>query len=161
MEVHPVNRFASAEEMRAELSRGLTDHPAVAAPAPPPAGATKDGRVPQSPSQPVSGSREQARAAQAAPPPAELPPAAKRANTLGVVSLVLGIVSLSSLICYGAGALVGIAALITGLASRRQLKRNPESRKGARMALAGIVMGIISIVAAVCFLGILVLGSLE
>ena len=161
MEVHPVNRFASAEEMRSELSRGLAGRPAVAAPTPAPARAARDRGVPQSPPKPILDPSEQARGAKAAPPLAELPPAVKRASTLTVVSLVLGIVSLASLMCYGVGGLVGIAALVTGVLSRRHLKGSPESRKGARMALAGIVTGIISIVAAVCFLGILVLGAVE
>jgi serine/threonine protein kinase len=161
MEVHPGNRFGSANEMRAELARGLARPSIATAPgSPAPAVASVQSTGPQVAPQPVASAAEQPFAAQPAPEIAQPSPADRRANTLAITSLVLGILSLSLLLCYFSGGLFGIAALVTGLASRRRFAGGPGSRKRARMALAGLVMGIMSIVISVGALGILGLAAL-
>jgi hypothetical protein len=64
-----------------------------------------------------------------------------RTNGLAITSLVLGIVSLPLLSCYGAGIPFGIAAVITGLISRNQIKASNGMQSGEGMALAGIITG--------------------
>ena len=164
MEVHPGNRFSSATGMRAELAKGLvrparpTGPGRVVPEAAPPARAMpsmSEGGRPTGVGQRVA---TPARESTLEPsPPSD---AGRRARALAIVSLVLGVVSLPGLICYGLGGLVGIAALIVGLRSRRQLEEESGSRKHARLAMAGIVMGVVSLVIALGVLGILGLGAL-
>ena len=67
-------------------------------------------------------------------------------NGLAIASLILGVTSL-----VGMGALTGIAAIITGVMSRK----NPHRKE---MGLAGIIMG--SIATALSFLVLLLFGLL-
>jgi Domain of unknown function (DUF4190) len=62
-------------------------------------------------------------------------------NGLAITSLVLSFLAVPSFFCYGAGALFGIAALITGLIARRQIKTSGNAQKGDGMALAGMIIG--------------------
>ena len=79
------------------------------------------------------------------PPPAGGTPK----NTLGLVSLILGIVSFLCL--YGIG---GLAAVILGLMQRSKIKKNPNEYSGGGMAMAGIILGILNIIV---FLGFMIL----
>lgn len=82
------------------------------------------------------------------PPPApdagwqqNTPPVARVAGqnqTLAIISLVLGIISL--LFCAG---LTGPPALITGMIARKKANNNPSEYGGAGVALAGIITGIL------------------
>jgi hypothetical protein len=54
---------------------------------------------------------------------------------------VLGIVSIPLTFCYGMGVLFGIAAFVTGLIGRRQIKDSAGTQSGDGMALAGMIMG--------------------
>lgn len=62
-------------------------------------------------------------------------------NTLAVVSLVCGILS----ICL-CGIFTGIPAIITGFMAKNNVDANPELYGGRGMALAGMIMGFVSIV---------------
>jgi hypothetical protein len=64
-----------------------------------------------------------------------------KTNGLSITSLVLGIVSLPLSFCYGAGALFGMAALVTGFIARRQIKESGGVQEGNGMALAGMITG--------------------
>jgi hypothetical protein len=64
-----------------------------------------------------------------------------KTNGLATTSLVLGIVSIPLTFCYGTGILFGIAAFITGLIARRQIKESAGTQSGDGMALAGMIMG--------------------
>ena len=64
-----------------------------------------------------------------------------KTNSLAITSLVLGIVSIPLTFCYGTGILFGIAAFITGLIGRRQIKESAGAQSGDGMALAGMIMG--------------------
>ena len=66
---------------------------------------------------------------------------AGRTNSLAIVSLILGVVSIPMLFCYGGGIPFGIAALITGLIARRQIKESGGAQNGEGMALAGTILG--------------------
>lgn len=62
-------------------------------------------------------------------------------NTLAIVSLVSGILSLTC-----CGALTGIIALITGYMAKNNADQNPAEYGGRGLALAGMIMGAISLV---------------
>ncbi len=75
-------------------------------------------------------------------------------KTLAIVSLVCGILSLTC-----CGAVTGIAALITGYMAKNNVEGNPEQYGGRGMALAGMIMGGISIVLTVLWLVFVVIGG--
>ncbi|MEX0835750.1 MAG: DUF4190 domain-containing protein [Nitriliruptor sp.] len=68
-------------------------------------------------------------------------------------SLVLGILSLPLLIVFGLGALLGIAAIVTGIIAVRRTSRGEASGRG--LAIGGIVTGAIS-----TLLGVLIVIAL-
>jgi hypothetical protein len=72
------------------------------------------------------------------------PPAAGTGqnNTLSIISLVLGILSIP---CCGF-VIFGIAAAVTGFLAKKKADQNPELYGGRGMALAGMIIGIITAV---------------
>ncbi|WNG89999.1 DUF4190 domain-containing protein [Mycobacterium sp. ITM-2016-00317] len=82
------------------------------------------------------------------PPP---PPAAPK-NGLGTAALVLAIVGL--LLCWTVvgGVLLGIAGIVLGFLARTRVKRGEATNAG--VALAGIVLGAVSIVASLVIVAI-------
>ena len=78
---------------------------------------------------------------------------------LTVISFCIGIapIPLTGLVCYPASAVLGIAALATGLASLRQIRASGE--KGRTLALFGACVGGLTMLAGLCILaaGILLL----
>jgi len=103
-------------------------------------------------------------------PPTPLPPSQPEAtppgrpanNTLAIVSMVLGILGLLSLcltaatsflpiagaVCGCFSALFGLAALITGILARNQIKATGQ--RGGGFAMAGLVIGAILLVLVIC-----------
>jgi hypothetical protein len=75
-------------------------------------------------------------------------------KTLAIVSLVCGILSLTC-----CGAVTGIAALITGYMAKNNVENNPQQYGGRGFALAGMIMGGISIVLTVLWLVFVVIGG--
>lgn len=65
-------------------------------------------------------------------------------NGSAITSLVTGIISIVFGGCYGAGLAFAIAALVTGIIARRQIKEH-EPMQGSGMAVAGIVTGSVGI----------------
>jgi len=63
-----------------------------------------------------------------------------RTDTQAVVSIVLGILSLPSLVFPPGGAL-GIAAIVVGVMARHRITRSEGRLKGQRIAIAGIILG--------------------
>ena len=74
-------------------------------------------------------------------------------NTLALVSMILGIVSAPLAVCYGCGIVFAIAAIITGLIARSQIKQSGGRQSGDGMALAGLILGGIVI-------GLVIIGGL-
>lgn len=73
------------------------------------------------------------------------------------ISLVLGIFSILTCICYGViGLPLGIAALVLGTKALNLNKENPEDYKGAGNANAGKILGIVGIILNLAFLLIIV-----
>ncbi len=83
-----------------------------------------------------------------APPPMPAPSALKKSSGLGTASLVLGI--LSVLTCL----LTGIPAIITGHIARHRVKKHPEFYGGQGRALAGLILGYLSIPMTVIWLAV-------
>ncbi|HXG82400.1 MAG TPA: DUF4190 domain-containing protein [Pyrinomonadaceae bacterium] len=76
-------------------------------------------------------------------------------KTLAVVSLVCGILSLTC-----CGPFTGIAALITGFMAKNNVDANPQQYDGRGLAIAGMIMGGISLVLTVLWVIFAGLGSI-
>ncbi|WP_137147418.1 DUF4190 domain-containing protein [Mycolicibacterium sp. CR10] len=89
------------------------------------------------------------------PPPGGYPPPVQSApkNGLGVASLVVAIISLFSV--FG-GVVLGVVAVILGYMGRGRAKRGEATNGG--IAMAGIVLGFLSIIVSVAAIGIMVWG---
>ncbi len=91
------------------------------------------------------------------PPPAYLPPAAATPSMptsgMAIASLVLGIGGLTVLPLLGS-----ILAIVLGYMARRDIRQRPDQVSGDGLALAGIVLGWISVGIAV--FGLLAFGAL-
>jgi hypothetical protein len=88
------------------------------------------------------------------PPPAY---AAQPQKTMALFSMILGIVSITIGLCYF-GILTGPIAIVLGIISLFQIKKDPNRYGGKGMAIAGIVTGAISFVFVALI--ILILGLL-
>lgn len=75
-------------------------------------------------------------------------------KTLAIVSLVTGILSLTC-----CGAVTGIIALITGFMAKNNVDSNPQQYGGRGLAVAGMIMGGISIVLTALWLIFVVIGG--
>ena len=82
--------------------------------------------------------------AQFSPPPAA---AGGQSQTLAIISLVVGVLSL----CCGYLFLPGIAAIVLGFMARSKASSDPAAYGGGGLALAGIILGALSLI-----LGVLV-----
>ncbi|MFE3518108.1 DUF4190 domain-containing protein [Streptomyces sp. NPDC059166] len=76
------------------------------------------------------------------------------ANGLGIAAMVLGIIAVVGFCMWGLGVILGILALIFGIIGRGRAKRGEATNGG--MALAGIILGSVSIVIGAVFLGFLI-----
>lgn len=98
---------------------------------------------------------------QSAQPPAQWQPqmmqpqpfgsfVAARDKTLPTVALILGLLSVVLICCYG-GIWLGLPAAIVGFLGMRNADSNPDIYEGRGLAVAGMVLGIISFVASFIF----------
>lgn len=81
-------------------------------------------------------------------------------QTLPTVSLILGILSFMLFCCYG-GFPLGIAALITGYLGMNNANNDPTKYGGRGMAIAGLILGAISIFSSIIFIIFAILGSIR
>ena len=79
------------------------------------------------------------------------PYGAQRDQTLPTVSLVLAIIS-CFLVCCTGGIWFGLPAAIVGFIAMRNIDANPHKYTGRGMAIAGMVIGIVTFIASVLFL---------
>lgn len=86
---------------------------------------------------------------------------ARKTNGLAITSLILGIVAIPMGCFYGSGALFGVAAFITGLIGHRQAKESGGAQSGEGMALAGMILGGVSVLLGLALIVFLVLGLVE
>jgi hypothetical protein len=76
---------------------------------------------------------------------------APRRNGLGIASMVLGIVAVV-IPCFWVFQIPGVLAVIFSAIALSQFKKNPTKYTGRGMAVAGLVLGLVSIVILVLFL---------
>ena len=79
-------------------------------------------------------------------------------QTLPTVALVLGILSLLVICCYG-GFPLGLAAIVTGFLGMKNADANPTRYGGRGMAIAGMVLGVISLISSVVFIFVAILAN--
>ena len=78
------------------------------------------------------------------PPPPYQPPRQQPAQGLALASMIIAIVGLLVGGCFGP--IPGIVALVLGLTALSQIKKSPDQVGGKPYAIAGIIVGAISIV---------------
>ena len=81
-------------------------------------------------------------------------------QVLPTISLVLGVLSLLLVCCYG-GIWLGVPAAIVGYLGMRNADSNPTRYGGRGMAIAGIVLGIVSFLMAIGVIFLAIVGSLK
>ena len=81
--------------------------------------------------------------------PPNLPTTNANNNGLSTTSLVLGLLSVA---CFGL--LTGLPAIITGHMARGKVRRQPEVYGGGGMALAGLILGYVSVVTTLAILAV-------
>jgi len=85
-------------------------------------------------------------------------PQASRDQTLPIIGMVLGILSLLLVCCYG-GMWLGVPAAIVGYLGMRNADTDPSRYMGRGMAIAGLVLGLISFLCSMIFLVFGILAS--
>ncbi len=99
----------------------------------------------------------------------DLPPSGRPTNHNAILSLLSGILSLfsfciglapflplSSLVCYPAGILLGLVALLTGFRALQQIRQTGQG--GRSMAWVGIVLGGMTLLAILCAVLVVILS---
>ncbi|WP_033343642.1 DUF4190 domain-containing protein [Catenuloplanes japonicus] len=81
-------------------------------------------------------------------------PEQRRTNGMAIASLVVSILGVFSLACYGAGVLPAAIGAILGHVARRQIRTNGDDGDG--LALAGIITGWIGTALGVLIIGLMV-----
>ena len=68
-----------------------------------------------------------------------------KTSTRAIVSLILAIVALPAISCFGCGGIVfGVAAVLVGISARRQIAASDGMETGDGLARAGIIIGAIA-----------------
>ena len=78
-------------------------------------------------------------------------------NTLSIVSLVLGILSIVAC-CFGAGLMVGIGGIICSVFARKQGK-NGMNTGGLITSIIGVVLGVITTIVFVVFYVLMIMAE--
>lgn len=79
-------------------------------------------------------------------------------KTLPTVSLALGVLGVLLVCCFG-GFPLGLAAVITGFIGMKNINNDPSRYGGRGLAIAGLVLGIISLLSSIVFILISVIGK--
>jgi hypothetical protein len=67
-------------------------------------------------------------------------------NGMAIAALILGIVSVLGICCYGLpGFVLGIAAVVLGAIARKNINASNGTQVGGGMATAGLIMGIVGV----------------
>lgn len=80
-------------------------------------------------------------------------------QTLPIISLVSGILSVFLICCYG-GFYFGIAALIIGFIGMNNANKNPEIYGGKGLAIGGMILGGVSFIIALLFVIVAIIGNI-
>jgi hypothetical protein len=92
------------------------------------------------------------------PPQGDLPP---KTSGKAITSLVTGIVSLPGICCWPIGAVLAILALVFGFLGRKEIATSGGQKKGAGLALAGIICAIVTLVLIVLVLVLAATGAID
>lgn len=79
-------------------------------------------------------------------------------QVLPTIALVLGILSIILFCCYG-GIPLGLGAIITGYLGMNNANKNPEQYGGRNLAIAGLVMGGLTLVGSVMWILFLIFAN--
>jgi hypothetical protein len=82
-----------------------------------------------------------------------------RDQTLPTLSLILGILSMILICCYG-GIWLGLPAAILGYLGMRNADSDPGQYGGRGMAIGGMVLGVVSLLSSLVFAAIAIFGSI-
>ncbi|HEY0459652.1 MAG TPA: DUF4190 domain-containing protein [Pyrinomonadaceae bacterium] len=80
-------------------------------------------------------------------------------QTLATVSLVLGILSVVSVCCWG-GIPLGTAAVVTGVLAMNKEKSDPAGYGGYGMSLGGVITGAVALLIGFGFLILMIIGNI-
>jgi hypothetical protein len=83
-----------------------------------------------------------------APGPITAPQPAPRTNPLALTGMILGILSVT-LVCCCLGMPFNLAAIICSTIGLVQIRRDPQREQGKGLAIAGLVLGLLSLLLAV------------
>ena len=72
----------------------------------------------------------------------------KRDQTLPTIAMILGILSIALICCYG-GIWMGLPAAVLGFLGMRNADNDPSRYGGRGMAIAGMVMGVVSLLSSI------------
>ena len=86
-------------------------------------------------------------------------PSFSQDQTLPTVSLILGVMSLLMVCCYG-GIWLGLPALIVGYLGMKNADNEPSKYGGRGMAIAGMVIGIITFLMSIGFVILGIAGNI-
>ncbi|MGC4803677.1 DUF4190 domain-containing protein [Micromonospora sp. DT233] len=92
-------------------------------------------------------------------PNAGYPQAQGQQNTLGLVSMILGIAAIPLLCCLYLGVPVGIAAMVTGFLGRQKATQGLASNAG--QAMAGMICGAVAVVLGLLLFVLSVVGQIN
>lgn len=81
-------------------------------------------------------------------------------NGMAVASLVLGLIGILFLPCRGIGLITSVLAIIFGVISSRSIKSSRGTETGSGMAIAGLVLGIVSVALAVLVILLAAIGAI-
>jgi len=73
-------------------------------------------------------------------------------QTLPTIALVLGILSVLLICCWGGGLPLGLGAVITGYLGMSNVDKNPMRYGGRGLAMGGLILGIISVLGSIGFI---------
>jgi hypothetical protein len=86
-------------------------------------------------------------------------PGTYKSSALAVTSLILGIISLTFGLCCCYGLPFNLTGIIFSLIALSQIKNNPERYDGKGMAIAGLVLCLVSLVVAITIFFIAILTA--
>jgi hypothetical protein len=78
-------------------------------------------------------------------------------NTLGLVSMILGIVAIPTICCFYLGVPLGIAAIVLGYLGKQKAEQGLASNRG--QAMAGLICGAVAVGLAILLIILSVLVS--
>jgi hypothetical protein len=80
-------------------------------------------------------------------------------QTLPTISLVLGILGIVTICCYG-GIPLGLAAVIMGVIAMNQEKNDPDKYGGRGLAIGGIITGAVGLIIGIGIIFLAIIGNI-